>query len=86
MNDERQLARLTARLNAVETIEDLDAARFTDMVPHVHIIIGRGGRCMCGIYSGKAFSCSDILSQKSQEFQSAIIAAQMIAENGGEPI
>lgn len=86
MSTEKQIARLTARLNAVETADELDAARFTDMVPHVHIIIGGGGRCMCGIYSGKAFSCSEILGQKSQEFQSAIIAAQMIAENGGEPV
>lgn len=68
----------------IESLDELDDVRLCELVRHVHIVVGDGGRCLCGTYGGKAMSCSDILKMKSPDFLSAMIQSQMTIDHGGE--
>lgn len=45
----------------VKTIAELHDLRFDDILPFSHIIIGANGKCMCGIYDGQPWTCSEII-------------------------
>ena len=51
-------------LNQIETLERINKLDWkSDLLPHAHIIVGTGARCMCGIYGTEALTCSDIINQ-----------------------
>ncbi len=75
---------LLERLNKITTLDGVDDARMSELMPHVHIIIGDGGRCMCGIYEGQALTCQTILGRKSHDIQAALIQAETCRANGGK--
>ena len=57
-----------------------------DVVDKVHIIVGDGGRCMCGVYDGMAWTCPQILGQLEPQIQSALIGKTLANEHGGKPV
>jgi hypothetical protein len=63
------------KLTEIQTPDELLNLHLSDLVRHTHIIVGRGVRCMCGVYDGTAFTCSEILKLHSCEFQAAMIIA-----------
>lgn len=69
-------------LDEITNAQEIESLTLSDLVKSVHIIVGYNGRCMCGIYDGKAFGCSDILASKSEDIQKALIMANC----GGERI
>jgi hypothetical protein len=56
-------------------METLDKLKLSDVVKQLHIIVGDGGRCMCGVYDATAITCADILSSKSEDIRVAIVMA-----------
>lgn len=84
-HDEKAVGRSNwlVRLQQATTQADLNESRLCEIVEYIHIIVGDGGICMCGIYDGKAMTCVDILKQKSPEVQTAMIEANMLKTHGG---
>lgn len=69
-------------MNEPNTQAEIEALALSDIAPQLHIIVGGGGRCLCGMYDGQAMSCQDILFRKSPEIQHAL----MMANCGGTRI
>lgn len=45
----------------VNTTDDIDLLKYTDIRDSIHIIVGGNGRCLCGMYNNKLTSCKDIV-------------------------
>jgi hypothetical protein len=84
MNSESQ-----ERLNRVTTLEGLLESSFSDMAANLHVIVGDGGQCLCGVYDCGPMTCGDILSMKSLDIQRGIIMANFggtLIKSNGEPL
>jgi len=57
------------------TLADLDQFDLVDCVKQIHIIVGANGMCLCGIYDGMPRTCADILRNKSEDIQKALVMA-----------
>lgn len=70
----------------LEVWKDPTTLSLPEVGPLIHIIIGPNGKCMCGIYEDKAWSCSQILNVLSEDIQKANIIAHQILTNNAEPL
>jgi hypothetical protein len=57
------------------TMDDLRSLHIHALAKLVHIIVGDGGRCMCGMYDDVAMDCPHILAMHSREIASGLIAS-----------
>jgi len=56
--------RIKPQQRVPETINDLHQLTIEEIVARSHVIIGPNGQCLCGVYEGVAFHCSQILKMK----------------------
>jgi hypothetical protein len=59
-------------LQKIVYAEQLNELRLPDLVVHLHIITGADGKCMCGFYSGKKMTCTEILASRSENVKQAL--------------
>jgi hypothetical protein len=45
----------------VNSLDDIDLLKYTDIRDNIHIIVGGNGRCMCGMYNDNPTSCKNIV-------------------------
>ena len=50
------------KLKNIQTRQQIEALHLTDVLPSSHIIIGPGGKCLCGMYDGQPLFCQQILA------------------------
>ena len=60
------------------TAQELDALVDSDVIAHTHVIVGANGKCLCGIYDGRPFTCADILQQRFTQIRDAVISANIV--------
>ena len=53
-------------LDSISTLDELKGLRYKQIFGSLHIIVGGNGRCMCGVYDGKAIGCSEIIRMATE--------------------
>jgi hypothetical protein len=68
------------------TMDDLRSLHIHALAKLVHIIVGDGGRCMCGMYDDVAMDCPHILAMHDEWIASGLIELipQQLSEKGGD--
>lgn len=64
----RHYADSRARLDSAKTISDMQKVSAEEILNNGHVIIGDGGRCLCGSYEDGVLFCSDFLKRAAVRF------------------
>lgn len=64
-------------LENLQVMPDALPEHLSEIVNKLHAIVGDGGRCMCGIYDGKAMGCIDIIGLVSENVRDARYVASL---------